>query len=98
MKIATYNINGINGRLQILIRWLKEAEPDIVCLQELKCENRQFPEKALKEAGYNAIWQGQKSWNGVTILSKTEIKELRDDLPGEDDEFTHSRYLEAFIN
>ena len=98
MKIATYNINGINGRLEILLRWLTEAEPDIVCLQELKCENHKFPVRQLKEAGYNAIWQGQKSWNGVAILAKNEIKELRRDLPGEDDEFTHSRYIEAFID
>lgn len=79
-----------------LLRWLKEAAPDIVCLQELKCEQHKFPERQLKEAGYHAIWQGQKSWNGVAILSKTEIKELRRDLPGEDEEFTHSRYIEAF--
>jgi bifunctional non-homologous end joining protein LigD len=98
MKIATYNINGINGRLEILLRWLKEANPDIVCLQELKSENHKFPERVLMEAGYNAIWQGQKSWNGVAILAKAEIKELRNDLPGGDDEFTHSRYIEAFIN
>jgi bifunctional non-homologous end joining protein LigD len=98
MKIATYNINGINGRLDNLLRWLKEAAPDIVCLQELKCENDKFPERQLTEAGYNAIWQGQKSWNGVAILAKAEIKELRNDLPGDDDEFTHSRYIEAFIN
>ncbi|MXV14537.1 exodeoxyribonuclease III [Hufsiella ginkgonis] len=96
MKIATYNINGINGRLEILLRWLKEADPDIVCLQELKAESRSFPEQEINTAGYNAIWVGQKSWNGVAILSKTEIKELHRDLPGEDDEFTHSRYIEAF--
>lgn len=96
MKIATYNINGINGRLDIFLRWLKEAKPDIVCLQELKCESRAFPEVAILSAGYNAIWQGQKSWNGVAILSKTEIRELRRDLPGEDDEYTHSRYIEGF--
>lgn len=98
MKVASYNINGINGRLDILLRWLKEAQPDVVCLQELKSENHRFPESAIKEAGYFAIWHGQKSWNGVAILSKTEIRELRRDLPGEDDEFTHSRYIEAFIN
>jgi bifunctional non-homologous end joining protein LigD len=98
MKIATYNINGINGRLDNLLRWLQEAAPDIVCLQELKCENDKFPERQLSEAGYNAIWHGQKSWNGVAILAKAEIKELRNDLPGDDDEFTHSRYIEAFIN
>jgi bifunctional non-homologous end joining protein LigD len=98
MKIATYNINGINGRIEILLRWLKEVQPDIVCLQELKSENHKFPERAINDAGYQAIWQGQKSWNGVAILSKTEIRELRNDLPGEDGEFTHSRYIEAFIN
>jgi bifunctional non-homologous end joining protein LigD len=98
MKIATYNINGINGRLEILLRWLQEADPDIVCLQELKSEDHKFPERPLKEAGYNAIWQGQKSWNGVAILAKAEIKELRNDLPGDDNEFTHSRYIEAFVN
>src|ERR1700749_3302763 len=96
MKLATYNINGINGRLEILLRWLKEAQPDMVCLQELKAENHKFPEQKLKEAGYNAFWQGQKSWNGVAILSKTEIKELLRDLPGADDEFKHSRNIEAF--
>ena len=98
MKIATCNINGINGRLEILLRWLKEARPDIVCLQELKAENRAFPEHQLKLAGYNAMWQGQKSLYGVAILAKSEIRELRRDLPGEDEEFTHSRYIEAFID
>jgi exodeoxyribonuclease III len=98
MKIATYNINGINGRLEILLRWLSEADPDIVCLQEVKMRAIINFRNGPKEAGYNAIWQGQKSWNGVAILAKTEIKELRNDLPGDDDEFTHSRYIEAFIN
>ncbi|MCQ6958417.1 DNA ligase D [Mucilaginibacter aquariorum] len=98
MKIATYNINNINTRLDVLLRWLEEANPDIVCLQELKCERNKFPEQKLKEVGYNAIWKGQKSWNGVAILAKSEIKELQDDLPGEDEEFTHSRYIEAFID
>jgi exodeoxyribonuclease III len=98
MKIATFNINGINGRLALLLRWLKEAQPDIVCVQELKCESHRFPKLALEEAGYHAIWNGQKSWNGVAILSKTEIKELRNDLPGEDAEYTHSRYIEGFTS
>jgi len=98
MKIATYNINGINGRLEILLNWLKTSSPDVVCLQELKCENKNFPEKKLKDAGYHAVWQGEKSWNGVAVLSKNEIKELRRDLPGEDNEYTHSRYLEVFTS
>ena len=98
MKIATYNINGINGRIDNLLRWLEEARPDVVCLQELKAPDDKFPERALLDAGYHAIWQGQKSWNGVAILSRYgEIQETRRGLPGEDDDL-HSRYMEAFIN
>jgi exodeoxyribonuclease-3 len=98
MKIATYNINGINGRFANLLRWLEEARPDVVCLQELKCEDHKFPEQALLDAGYHAIWQGQKSWNGVAILSRYgEIQETRRGLDGDPDD-THSRYLEAFVN
>lgn len=98
MKIATYNINGINNRLPVLMRWLKEAKPDIVCLQELKAETSAFPKAAIEELGYQAIWLGQRSWNGVAILSTADIRELRNDLPGEDEEFTHSRYIEAFTH
>jgi len=98
MKIATYNVNGVNGRLPVLLRWLNEAKPDIVCLQELKAPAEKFPEAAIKEAGYKAIWHGQKSWNGVAILSaKAEIKEVRRALPG-DPEDMHSRYIEAVVN
>jgi exodeoxyribonuclease III len=97
VKIATYNINGINGRIGNLLRWLEEARPDVVCLQELKCEDHRFPEKVLLEAGYHAIWHGQKSWNGVAILSKYEIKETRRGLDGDETD-THSRYIEAFID
>jgi bifunctional non-homologous end joining protein LigD len=96
MKIATYNINGVNGRLPILLRWLNQARPDVVCLQELKCESSRFPEKAIRDAGYHAIWKGEKSWNGVAIISREEIKLLKDDLPGEDESFNHSRYIEGF--
>ncbi len=70
MKIATYNINGVNGHLPVLLRWLSETSPDVVCLQELKAPQEKFPESAIQEAGYNAIWHGQKSWNGVAILSR----------------------------
>jgi exodeoxyribonuclease-3 len=98
MKIATYNVNGVNGRLPVLLRWLKEKKPDVVCLQELKAPQEKFPEEAIKEAGYNAIWHGQKSWNGVSILSKNGTpEEVRRTLPG-DDEDTHSRYIEAMID
>lgn len=98
MKIATYNVNGINGRLPVLLRWLKQAKPDIVCLQELKTVTDKFPEKAINDAGYYAIWHGQKSWNGVAILSRTDdIHEVRRALPG-DPRDIHSRYIEAVIN
>lgn len=98
MKIATYNVNGVNGRLPVLLRWLEETKPDIVCLQELKAPQEKFPEQAIKDAGYNAIWHGQKSWNGVAILARgMEIQETRRGLPG-DPEDLHSRYIEAFIN
>lgn len=98
MRIATYNVNGINGRLPVLLRWLEETKPDVVCLQELKAPDEKFPEQAIIEAGYNAIWLGQKSWNGVAILARNlEIKELRRGLPG-DPEDLQSRYIEAMVN
>ena len=70
MKIATFNVNGVNGRLLVLSRWLGEAQPDIACLQELKAPQEKFSAPALREAGYGAIWHGQKSWNGVAILAR----------------------------
>jgi exodeoxyribonuclease-3 len=97
MKIATYNVNGVNGRLPVLLRWLDETAPDVVCLQELKAPQENFPEAAIRDAGYNAIWHGQKSWNGVAILSRTPIQELKRGLPG-DPEDLHSRYIEALVN
>lgn len=97
MKLATYNINGINGRLPVLLRWLKEAKPDIVCLQELKAPSDKFPIEAIQTAGYQAIWNGQKSWNGVAILSrKLPIQEVGRTLPGDSSD-VHSRYMEAII-
>ncbi|WP_158826645.1 exodeoxyribonuclease III [Mucilaginibacter lacusdianchii] len=98
MKIATYNVNGVNGRLPVLLRWLEETTPDVVCLQELKAPQEKFPIEAIQAAGYQAIWHGQKSWNGVAILSRNEdIQELRRGLPG-DEEDSQSRYLEAYVN
>jgi exodeoxyribonuclease-3 len=98
MKIATYNVNGINGRLPVLLQWLNESKPDVVCLQELKAPQEKFPEKAIEDAGYHAIWHGQKSWNGVAILSRNEsLQEISRALPG-DPEDTHSRYIEATVN
>jgi exodeoxyribonuclease-3 len=98
MRIATYNVNGINGHLPVLLRWLQETTPDVACLQELKAPQEKFPEHALREAGYYAIWHGQKSWNGVAILSrKDNIQEIRRKLPGGDED-SHSRYIEALID
>lgn len=98
MKIATYNVNGINGRLPVLLKWLSQAKPDIVCLQELKAPQEKFPIEEINAAGYQAIWKGQKSWNGVAILSKGhEITEVQNSLPGNKDD-VQSRYIEAIIN
>ncbi|WP_156681187.1 exodeoxyribonuclease III [Sphingomonas profundi] len=98
MKIATYNVNGINGRLPVLLRWLEEEQPDIVCLQELKAPDEKFPEVPIRDLGYDAIWHGQKSWNGVAILSRVgKIHETRRGLPG-DPGPAQSRYLEAAVN
>jgi len=99
MIIATYNVNGVNGRLPVLLRWLEEISPDVVCLQELKAPQEKFPEQTIIDAGYNAIWHGQKQWNGVAILAKAkfEIKEVGRTLPG-DPEDLQSRYIEAMIN
>lgn len=98
MKIATYNVNGINGRLPVLLHWLKETMPDIVCLQELKAPQEKFPEEAIKDAGYHSIWHGEKSWNGVAILARNaQPEEICRVLPG-DEEDKHSRYIEGMVN
>ena len=97
MKIATYNINGVNGHLPVLLRWLRETGPDIVCLQELKAPQEKFPDTAIRDAGYHALWHGQKSWNGVAILSRNGMpEEVCRALPG-DPEDLHSRYIEAVV-
>jgi exodeoxyribonuclease-3 len=98
MRIATYNVNGINGRLPGVLAWLEEAAPDVACLQELKAPDERFPEAAIRAAGYGAIWHGQKSWNGVAILARgAQPVETRRGLPGDPDD-THSRYIEAAID
>ncbi|MET0313211.1 MAG: exodeoxyribonuclease III [Hansschlegelia sp.] len=98
MKIATFNVNGVNGRLSVLLRWLAEAQPDVVCLQELKAPKEKFPEAAIRDAGYGAIWLGQKSWNGVAILARgADPIEIRRGLPGDETD-EQSRYIEAAVN
>ncbi len=98
MRIATYNVNGVNGRLPVLLQWLEQTRPDVVCLQELKAPDEKFPQAAIEGAGYGAIWHGQKSWNGVAILARgcTPV-ETRRGLPGDPGD-THSRYIEAAVS
>ena len=97
LRIAAYNINGINSRLHVLTRWLEEFAPDIACLQELKCTDEAFPAEAIEALGYSAIWHGQRSWNGVAILSRVGAPvETRRALPN-DPNLEQSRYLEAAV-
>ena len=97
MKIATFNINDINKRFGSLSAWLRQAQPDVVCLQELKCEDRSFPADKLAKLGYRSVWLGQRSWNGVAILARgAEPIRIRDQLPGDPDD-TQARYIEAAV-
>jgi exodeoxyribonuclease-3 len=97
MKIATFNVNGIGSRLPRVLEWLAESRPDIACLQELKTSDETFPQQAFADAGYGAVWHGQKGFNGVAVLAKGPAPvELRRGLPGDPDD-THSRYLEAQV-
>lgn len=98
MRIATFNINNVRRRLPNLIAWLREREPDVVCLQELKCADREFPAAAIAAEGYGAVWQGERTWNGVAILARgAEPIVTRRALPG-DAADRQSRYIEAAVN
>lgn len=98
MKIATFNINNINRRLSNLRDWLKASKPDVVCLQEIKCADEEFPAEAIRMAGYHALWRGQRTWNGVAILSRVGEPILtRNTLPG-DQADGQARYIEAAVN
>ncbi|MBZ9682798.1 MULTISPECIES: exodeoxyribonuclease III [unclassified Mesorhizobium] len=98
IRVATFNVNGVNGRLPVLLKWLGETHHDIICLQELKTSDEKFPADAISNAGYGAIWHGQKSYNGVAILARgKQPHERRRGLPGDADD-THSRYIEAEID
>jgi exodeoxyribonuclease-3 len=98
MRIATFNVNGINARLPRLLEWLEEAKPDVACLQELKAEGDKFPQSAIEDAGYGVAWQGQKGFNGVAVLARGQAPiERQRGLPG-DDEDLQSRYIEAEVD
>ncbi len=96
MKIATFNINNIKRRLPSLLDWLDAAKPDVACLQELKATDEEFPAAAIARAGYRAVWKGEKTWNGVAILSRSEPHLTRTELPG-DPADAQSRYIEAAV-
>jgi exodeoxyribonuclease III len=98
LKIATFNINNINKRLHNLADWLEKAQPDVVCLQELKAEQRAFPASILRDAGYRGVWVGERSWNGVAILAREcDPVVTRSSLPGNDTD-SQARYIEAAVD
>jgi exodeoxyribonuclease-3 len=102
MRIATWNVNSVNARLPTVLQWFQEASPDVACLQEIKCIDEKFPREEFERLGYNVETHGQKTYNGVAILSKTPLEDVRRGLPGaiglsggEDD---HARYIEAVVS
>ena len=98
MRIATYNVNGVNGRLPRLLEWLEETRPDVACLQELKAPQEKFPQGAIEKAGYGAVWVGMPRWHGVALLARgCQPVETRRCLPGDPSD-TQARYIEAAVN
>lgn len=97
MRIATWNVNSINARLETVVRWFEEAQPDVACLQEIKCVDEKFPAEPFERLGYNLAIHGQKSYNGVALLSKRPLEDVRRGLP-EGDGDDHARYIEAVIS
>jgi len=101
MRIATWNVNSINARLETVLQWFREASPDVACLQEIKCVDEKFPTEAFESLGYNVAVHGQKTYNGVAMLSKTPMEDIRRGLPEHkdgDDGDDHARYIEAMIS
>jgi exodeoxyribonuclease-3 len=97
VRIATWNVNSVNARLETVLAWFREAQPDVACLQEIKCVDEKFPTPAFESLGYNVATHGQKSYNGVALVSKTPLEDVRMGLPGDDDD-DQARYLEAVIS
>src|ERR1700761_9035317 len=96
MRVATWNVNSIRQRIELLLAWLKEASPDVVCLQEIKCTDDAFPRLEIESLGYNVVPQGQKTFNGVALLSKLPFDETKSGLAG-DDEDSHARFVEGVV-
>ena len=97
MRIATWNVNSVNARLETVLRWFQEAKPDVACLQEIKCVDEKFPAEAFERLGYNVAVHGQKTYNGVALLSRTPLEDVRRGLPG-DDADEQARYIEAVVS
>ncbi|HEY2176977.1 MAG TPA: exodeoxyribonuclease III [Caulobacteraceae bacterium] len=97
MRIATWNVNSINARLETVLTWFREAAPDVACLQEIKCVDEKFPTPEFEALGYNVVTHGQKAYNGVALVSKTPLEDVRKGLP-EGDGDDHARYLEAVVS
>ena len=97
MRIATWNVNSVNARLPTVLRWFEMEQPDVACLQEIKCVDEKFPAAEFERLGYNVAVHGQKTYNGVALLSKTPLEDVRKGLPGEDTD-DHARYLEALVS
>jgi exodeoxyribonuclease-3 len=97
MRIATWNVNSVNARLETVVRWFEEAKPDVACLQEIKCVDEKFPTEAFQRLGYNVAVHGQKSYNGVALVSKTPLEDVRKGLPGDDTD-EQARYIEAVVS
>lgn len=97
MRIATWNVNSVNARVETVVSWFEEASPDVACLQEIKCVDEKFPSERFERLGYNVCVHGQKGYNGVALLSKAPLEDVRKGLPGDDGD-DHSRYLEAVVS
>jgi exodeoxyribonuclease-3 len=97
MRIATWNVNSVNARLETVLGWFAEAQPDVACLQEIKCVDEKFPAGEFERLGYNVAVHGQKTYNGVALLSKTPLEDVRKGLPGDDGD-DHARYIEAVVS
>jgi len=97
MRIATWNVNSVNARLETVLKWFEQERPDVACLQEIKCVDEKFPAEAFERLGYNVAVHGQKTYNGVAMLSKTPLEDVRKGLPGEDED-DHARYIEAVVS